>query len=604
MRKDAAERQICLLLACFTALTLIFHSIGNAASMDEIMPKLEVQAGMEGIGKTVFQGVKIEEFNVQILGILEKVLPGGGDLILARLSGGPLDKTGVIAGMSGSPIYINGRLIGALSYAWGFSKEPICGITPIEDMLRLSNVSHLEGANTEMDSGSGSPSKLSHNLPIVPLGTILMVNGFDNSILEQMKNSFKQYNIIPMAGGGSVREKVETSVLPGSAVGVQLMRGDMDISAIGTVTYRDGDNILAFGHPFLWMGRSDFPLTSAYVHTIMPSHEISFKLASSLEMVGRINQDRVSGIAGSLNEFPKLVPASIMIRDKDSGYMRTYNVEVLDSKVFTPMLMEWAVTSAVMGVSKLMGENTVKATQEIFLEDREPIRLENLFYNSSNLSEFISFGGFTRPIHLLMDNQFGKVKFQKVQWEIEIQDERKTVRIEDVYLKKIEVEPGDEVILGITLKAFSGEVLNKEVTIKLPDDLPQGIVMLGACGGGELMNLEAMLGLPPSRPVRFLFWETGEYPAHNLNQLIRLMEEEEKNNDLVVVASLPKNRVDILGEKLSSLPQSMIDIMRNSTGTSVKVEMRDELKVSEPTDWVISGIKTLNLVVKKKKGFD
>ena len=590
--KDAYERQKCLILVCSITLAFIFYGIGSAAPLDSIMPKAEVQAGMEGIGKTVFQGVKIEEFNVKILGVLEKVLPGGGDLILAGLSGGPLDKTGVIAGMSGSPIYVNGRLIGALSYAWGFSKEPICGITPIEDMLRLASV----------ETENVAPYKSDHGQPLIPLGTILMVNGFDNRILELMRDKFKQFNIIPMVGGGGVHEKVETSILPGSAVGVQLMRGDMDMSAIGTLTYRDGDNIAAFGHPFLWMGRSDFPLTGAYVHTILPSQEISFKLASSLDMVGRINQDRVYGIGGRLNEFPKLIPVSITIRDDGLNDHRNYEVEVLDSKVFAPMLMEWAVTSAIMGVSKVMGENTIKATQEILLDKMEPIKLENLFYGSSNLFEFISSGGFTRPIHLLMDNQFGEVKFQRVRWEIEIKDIRKTARIENIYLKKIEAEPGDEVKLGITLKTFSGEVVAKEVTIKLPDDTPQGIVLLGSCGGGELMNLEAMLGLPPTRPMRFLFWETGEYNAYNLNQLIRLMEKEEKNNDLVVVASIPRNRVDVLGEKLSSLPASMIEIMKNSTDTNVRIEMRDELKVSEPTDWVISGIKTINLVVKKKKG--
>ena len=563
------------------------------------MPKDEVKAWMEGTGKTVFQGVKIEEFNVKILGVLEKVLPGGGDLILASLSGGPLDKTGVIAGMSGSPIYINGRLIGALSYAWGFSKEPICGITPIEDMLKLASISQSEDLNIDVENGV--PSKSDHGQPLTPLGTILMVNGFDNRILELMRDKFKQFNIIPMVGGGGVHEKVETSILPGSAVGVQLMRGDMEMSAIGTLTYRDGDNIAAFGHPFLWMGRSDFPLTGAYVHTILPSQEISFKLASSLDMVGRINQDMAYGIGGRLNEFPNLIPVSITIRDNGLNSHRNYELEVLDSKIFAPMLMEWAVTSAIMGVSKVMGENTIKATQEILIDKMEPIKLENLFYGSSNLFEFISSGGFTRPIHLLMDNQFGEVKFRKVRWEIEIKDSRRTARIENIYLKKIEVEPGDEVKLGITLKAFSGEVVDKEVTIKLPDDTPQGIVLLGSCGGGELMNLEAMLGLPPTRPMRFLFWETGEYNAYNLNQLIRLMEKEEKNNDLVVVASIPRNRVDVLGEKLSSLPASMIEIMKNSTDTNVRIEMRDELKVSQPTDWVISGIKTLNLVVKKKK---
>ena len=299
----------------------------------EYMPTHEIQAGMKGIGKTVFQGTQVDSFEVEILGVMRNVRPRG-DIIIARLSGGPLEKTGIIAGMSGSPVYIHGKLIGALAFAWPFSKEPIAGITPISEMLQIVQwVSRLEG---EEDQEMGmvedlkfeiSEDILSHNdlryphstFEMTPIQTPLILSGFDERSLKDARQLFEPLGLLPVQGGiaGEENSPDADALVPGSAVGVQLISGDARAGALGTVTERKGKQILAFGHPFLWTGEVDFPMTKGYIHSILPSQVISFKMGSPGKVVGRLIQDRRAGIFGKIGEYSKMIPVDITIHRTD-----------------------------------------------------------------------------------------------------------------------------------------------------------------------------------------------------------------------------------------------------------------------------------------------
>ena len=291
----------------------------------------QLKPGMKGVGKTVFQGMKVEEFGVEILGVLKKWRPDG-DLILAKLSGGPLEKTGVIAGMSGSPVYIQGKLIGAIAYAWPFATQPIVGITPIGEMLEIPR----EGG----EWGEASPQKMGGTYSLSPLVTPVMLSGFSPQVLEEMVPFLKGLGCFPLQAEGQGMEGQDVRPQPGSAIGVQLVRGDAEAIAVGTLTYMDGDRVYAFGHSFLNAGGVDFPFTGVYVHSILPSQVISFRFTSSAAPWGRISQDTEAGISGFFKARAKLIPLKISI--SSAGPVRDYRFEIVDHKMLSSLFFRWA----------------------------------------------------------------------------------------------------------------------------------------------------------------------------------------------------------------------------------------------------------------------
>ena len=285
-----------------------------------LMPIDDIQPGMKGLGKTVFAGTKIETFDVEILGVLKNQSPHG-DAILAKVSGGPLplEKYGVIAGMSGSPIYIDGKLIGALAFAFLYPKEVmIAGITPIQEMLNDAN--HPDSNPALTPQATANNGLMDHALQafnFAPIQTPLMVSGADQRVLALMKEQLAAFNMFPIPAGNVSKasaQQADTDLQPGSAIGIPLIRGDMDISAVGTVTYRDNEKILAFGHPMFFAGNVQYPMSSAYVHLIVPNQINSFKLASPLETVGAITQDRRSGISGAIGMTPRMIPLNVTVK--------------------------------------------------------------------------------------------------------------------------------------------------------------------------------------------------------------------------------------------------------------------------------------------------
>ena len=309
-----------------------------------MMPVSEVQRGMTGIGKSVFQGTKIEEFGVEILGVLTAA-DLGGDVILARMTSGvPFDRdAGAVAGMSGSPIYIDGRLVGALALGWSFSKEPIFGITPIRQMLEsldrpkslpeqtaesprppaLLRDREITRARVASGTDPDAPAFADEKTIVLrPLSTLVSCSGFTREGMVQAGRVLAR-NGLQAAPGGGPMPGVDAELEPGAAIGVQLMSGDFDMTAVGTVTYRDGDSLIAFGHPLMQLGETDLPMTSAYIHDIVPGIQSSMKMASPLVVHGRLLQDRPWSVGGAIGEPPQMVPVSIRVRDGDRDVGRS-----------------------------------------------------------------------------------------------------------------------------------------------------------------------------------------------------------------------------------------------------------------------------------------
>src|SRR3954469_25447944 len=366
-----------VLLLTFAGLGVLVAAAPQSSSSSATMNVDEIRPGMVAIGRTVFEGTRVEEFKVNILGVLENVIGTNRNLILARLDGGPLANTGVIAGMSGSPVYIDGRLIGAVSYALGsFSKEPIAGITPIAEMTEATSAmtARAPGARVKVEFplsrdgliaafrkalnwnrpfaeraddaqlvGSGAVAGVGGReiaTMLRPIATPLTMAGFEPDVAAILGAAFQEQGFIPMAGGAGTRAgemPFDGPLKPGDAIGVTFVSGDLELGATGTVTHIDGDRVYAFGHPMYNLGPTQFPMTRAYVYTLLPSLFSSSKLSSTGDVIGTFTQDRPTAIAGRLGAAPRLLPVTLTL-DAERGGSRTFKFNVVRDQLFTPLM--------------------------------------------------------------------------------------------------------------------------------------------------------------------------------------------------------------------------------------------------------------------------
>ena len=381
-----------------------------------LFPLAEIRPGLKGIGKTVFDGRTISEFQVEILGVLRNIAPRQS-IILARLSGGPLEQTGVMAGMSGSPVYIDGKLVGAVALGFQFSKEPIAGITPIEQMVQ-SFADEAESAppanprqawRFEPDAGNPSEPRLVASetpdlLPpaanwssrviwggaetsLVRVATPLTLSGFTPEAVEYFQPQLRALGLIPMQGGGSGTGEQTMGdparLQPGSMISVQLVRGDMGLSADGTVTLVDHGRVYAFAHRFLSAGPTDIPFAESEVLVNLPSYANSMKISTPGGLLGVIGQDRSSGIFGVLGGKARMVPVELEV---DSGRRpgRTYRFEVVNDRFLLPFLTNMAVLSALGTTERMVGDSTLQVEQTVTLNGLPEVKVENYFSGSAN----------------------------------------------------------------------------------------------------------------------------------------------------------------------------------------------------------------------------
>src|SRR5262245_3206777 len=351
-------------------------------SAQGIIPFSEIKTGMKGIGKTVFSGTRIDDFEVEVIGTLEKIGPQR-NLILVRLAGGPLANTGVLSGMSGSPIYFGDRLAGAVAYTWGFAREPVAGVTPIQEMLQVeemeSPASGLPGARGAAAAFEARPLSLLENpqrlpehfatyfdrflpvvsetTPITPIATPLVFTGVPARAMDRLAPTLQRAGIVPVQGGSTGRAApgAEKGIVPGAGVGMKLIRGDVEFAAICTVTYREKDRVMACGHPLLNLGPTDMIMTTAQVNGLFPSLNESFKFASAGEEVGAFKQDRSTGVFGYIGRRPRLIPVRLELRPL-MGKPRHYAFDVIEDPFLAPYLLYAALNGVLSSEEKDYGD--------------------------------------------------------------------------------------------------------------------------------------------------------------------------------------------------------------------------------------------------------
>jgi len=611
-------------IAKYIPLMLIFKSIvslliliiffSHTVIALETMDTDEITPGMKGYGRTVFTGNQIESFDVEILGVL-KNWEARNDMILVKMTGGPLEKTGIIAGMSGSPVYVNNKLIGAVSHGWSFAKDAIAGVTPIGAMLDVLKIDSHRRENTYAGNNSTWSTSLkaqdsdvvarlkSHGLihesvlskntnsqqpftlSLVPIQTPLIVSGFDYRSLNSVSPLFDKlgkFSFQSTSGSRSLSDDLH-DFQPGSSVAVEIIRGDLSASAIGTVTYRDDNNILAFGHPIIQIGATDLPMATAQVYTILASQSGSVKMASPGKIIGRITQDRRSAIAGRIGEYTKMIPCQTEIR----GSLNVeYNFEIVHDKILTPILLQMAVESALLATEKTIGEKSVNLKLDVGIAGRkESIRIENGYFDSG--PSWFPIYNIVQPITTLLNNEFQTTEIESIKLVADISETKNIASIQNIRVSKRWVAPGEEVHLSVRLRPDTEDYVSIPVRIKIPDDVVRGTSVRVTVCDAMISRMMEMVSAP------------GHFSPSSFEQLINNLEDTESNNNIIVKIRLSKRGLTYMGEDFPSLPNSFLTIMSLSNQSGV-APLQSETVKRVPTEWLINGKKTIILFVDNK----
>lgn len=562
----------------------------SASGVVPTIPADEIERGMVGFGLTVFQGTQIDTFQVKILGVMRNWAPKS-DIIMARLDGGPLRETAVIAGMSGSPVYIDGGLIGAVAYGFPFSKEPICGITPIEEMIRTLD----RGLEMGPEMGALLPPEIPEipispeiratagcgDVALVPLTSPLVLSGFDRRVVNRMAEELTRYGFAPVQGGAGTSEQSDAPLDPGAAVGVQFVQGDVSAASIGTMTYRDGDRVLAFGHPMFSSGPTDLPMTLAYIHDVLPSIMWSSKIGSPGRIVGAIRQDRRTALAGVLGEIPDMMPVSVRVDGE------VYEFQVLRHRDLGSFFAGYGVFNAIMSTERQMGDATVYARALIELDGHPPVERENVYSGSAALFEGAR--GLVAPVSVLIQNRFEQVRIERVQIEIEVEERRRTASIEEVRVDRTRLRPGEHVRAKVLLRPYLDEPFEQEVALRIPPDLADRELILVVGDARSALMLEQNRA-------------PGRYAPGDLRHLLQLLAYEERNDELIMALMSPDRGLTVQAQELPSLPLSMLTVLdrveQERTMQSVSGHVLARRRVR--TDYVLSGGRTLRLTVDRR----
>jgi hypothetical protein len=611
------------------AIALAVSSLVRLPAATALMPVGEIKAGMVGIGKTVFEGSDLQEFKAHILGVLHNVQGPHRDLILARLEGGPLAKTGVAAGMSGSPVYIDGRLIGAVSYSIGaFATEAIAGITPIEEMKDAAEMTRrvpTQQARIELPITReslaaalsatyariapfaarpadvqvfGMPASVGAQLGAMlrPISTPLVMNGFEPDSAAMLAGAFGAAGFTPVVGGMVAQAGTESKAMTGplregDAIGVSLVGGDLEMGATGTITHIDGDRIYAFGHPFFNVGPSQFPLTRAYVYAMLPSLMSSFKISSMGEVIGTMQQDRATAIAGTLGKGPAVIPMSVTLqstREDGNTSKRSFTFSVANDQVFTPLLTYVALANTLSAYERQFGSATFTIKSSAKIKGQPDLTLDDVFTgDNAVLGASTAIAG---PITMLLSNDREPITLTGLNVSIDTSESSRTATIERVWLDELRPRAGKTVPLKVLTRSYRGEDKISTVPIEIPANL-SGSVSLLVTDGRQLNAME-------QRDVR------RSLQPQSVSQMIRVLNETRRNNRIYIRLLNGKPGAVVNGEALTSLPPSVLSVMEGDSNGGSYTPLRSAA-VGEwelTMDSAVSGSRMLSIDVEGGSG--
>ncbi len=632
----------------------VSQAAGGFMDIDDVKP------GMRGYGLTVFQDTRIDTFNVEVLGVMKNIFYTDHDIIMVGVSGPYVDDAGVIAGMSGSPVYIDGKLIGALAYRFGqFPKKPIGGITPIGHMLAIRDAVEAEsesgrhapggildgmgdsrdgsrpnGAPFDADSHrtdgplfdpgppwtdrdpSASGFARQGNTPsgssnLRPIAVPMVFSGFHPMTVNLFENELRRRGLVPISGGGGVSESATGSLSgavsssgdmapdqdgaasssaryslePGSAVSAQLIRGDFNVSGTGTVTWRDENAILAFGHPFLWAGALNIPMNRAEIITVIPDQAGSTKISSVADEVGSVLWDHTNGLYGQLGDAAHMIPVELSYGD-DGRTARTYRFDVMMANGWTPMLVNMAVANTIISNGRRGGERTISLGGRIVLRGQQDIVIDDQFSGQTSVSALAR--DVSGVLNILLDNRFVTPELESVEIEVHSSNDRRTAVIEDVWFGSETLKPGDTLEVRVFLRPYRGDRLVKRIDVAIPKNISNGPVQV-LVGSAQAVTRHDLNTVPQ------------RYRPTDGPRLIELLNNRRTGNRVYLKMFQGGAGGIVKGREMPGLPPSVLAVMNSERTKGSFVPIREKVVAEETirTDYVISGQNWSRLTIKR-----
>lgn len=593
-------------------------SAGSGGVSKHFLPVSAIKEGMRGTSRTVFNGTEPEEFNVEIIGVVPGAIGPKQDMIVGRISGGKADRTGVFAGMSGSPVYIDGKLIGAISFSFPFSKEPICGITPIEQMISIfeqrpiassasepRSFSFSEIASTEWmprtersaasadpilaAGSSGSMLSAVSGQAFRPIGTPVTFNGISQRTLDLFAPQLIQAGLLPIAAAGGsaptgpMKAADATTLVGGDSVSMQLTRGDMTMAAAGTVTYRDGDKIYAFGHPFLNLGSSELPMSESSVVTVIPNVNNSFKLAVPHAMVGTMTQDRATGVYGKLGQSPSLIPVNITL-ETSRGQKETLSFEVVKDSFLTPLLLNIGIINSLLAQERGLGDSMVAVSGQININGSGSINVDRRFAGSQ--ANTMAAGSIAAPIAMLFRSGFAGLDLKSIDVTLRSSDGSRTAVLERISVDRNSARAGETVFVQATAMTNAGKLVTQLIPVHIPLDTPTGAFSIVIGDGGVIQRASSI----------------QQFVPRTLAELVQTINRIKLSDRLYSQLVRTSTGAIVGASEMPSLPPSVLATLNNDRATGgVKPSVTTVVTETAvaPADFIIVGEQRLDIVVIK-----
>jgi hypothetical protein len=582
------------------------------------LPLDQIRPGMVGVGRTVFEGTRIEEFKVVVIGVLENIGPKQS-MILARLEGGPLAQTGVIAGMSGSPVFIDGKLVGAVAYGFPFSKETIAGLTPISEMIEATQTKSPRAASARFPSAirasglklpldreallsvfkrplpgvTASPAAFRGSLPhhlagatLQPLSLPLVFSGFDPQTFSWAKELFGGLGFTPVMGTGRSSIPLDSlpDLAPGGAVGVSLVEGDLDLSVTGTITHIEDKQVYAFGHPFYNLGPTQFPMKKAYVYSVFPSLYQSWKISSAADPVGTIEQDRITAIAGQIGKSPRMIPVEVKLTTS-RGQERRFTFRMVEDELFSPALAYVSLLSVLQANERAFGTSTMRVEGRLTFSGGREVRVEDLFTDEAPAMQSAAL--VAAPVAYLMSNDFERIHVEKLEVDVASYETIQTATLQRAWIdRSAPLKAGSTAALRLALRTYRGDTVTETIPLQIPQNLPAGTYSLLVADANTITAVE-------QREMR------QQFIPRDLDQLVRAINGLRRNNHVYARLVRPEEGAIVSGEYLQSLPPSIMQVLgANEQGGQVtRIRTSAVWDFDLPTDYVFTGSRLLDVTV-------
>jgi len=583
---------ICALLALATP------HLAAAQESNEVIPVSQVRVGMQGYAYTIFSGDQVEKFDLEVLGVMPNFLGPKQSIILVQLKGPKVEHTGVVAGMSGSPVYLEGKLAGALSLKLGiFTKEAIAGVTPIEDVLHPPTQATTAQATPQefaLPNDALARNTLPSGTSLQPIETPLVFSGFQPGTLQQYAPQLQSYGFVAAQGGTTEAKPDDANLKPGDMAGMVLVQGDASINSACTVTAVQGDRVFLCGHPLMNMGNVQIPMTRSRVVTTLSSELASTKIMNMGGTIGTITTDHLTAVTGKLGAPPAMIPLDLTFATTSAE--KKLHFEMVNNAKLTPLLVG---LTAFNGVSQnsIYGEGTtLHLTGEVRLKGHVPVQIENTFAPGDSMApDALQIGMVVQTVFgRLFTNNFEVPQVEHIVLRVDSTPGRKSYAIESAWLEKGEAVPGENLKVRVVLRPYRGEPRIEETTVHVPDQITRGTTLRLLVSDAEWLNRASrgfnFAGMPGA----------AAGGPQGLDQLIGLMNRERRNDRLYVGLFVPTPTLVWDDKELPNVPLSQINMIDGRPMPGSVQVLRESLasEASVPMGGPVSGLISLNLQIR------